>query len=88
MKKSRYTEEQIAFAPRQVETGTPVAEVFRKMGVSEQIVYRRERQYAGMAVGEIRRLMNLDDENRKLKQLVADVSLDELMLQQALSKTL
>ncbi len=88
MKKNRYTEEQIAFAPGQVETGTPVAEVFRKMGVSEQIVYRRERQYAGMAVGEIRRLMNLDDENRKLKQLVADVSLDELMLQQALSKTL
>ena len=80
MKKSRYSEEQIAFALRQAETGTSVAEVVRKMGVSEQTFYRWKKQYAGMGVGEIRRLKQLEEENRKLKQLVADLSLDKLML--------
>lgn len=88
MKRSRYTEEQIAFALRQAETGTPVAEVVRKMGVSEQTFYRWKKQYAGMGVGEIRRLKQLEEENRKLKQLVADLSLDKLMLQDVLSKKL
>ena len=86
MKKTRYTEEQIAYALRQAELGTPVAEVARKMGVSEQTFYRWKRQYAGMGVGEIRRLKQLEEENRKLKQLVADLSLDKLMLQKVLSK--
>jgi len=86
MKKSRYTEEQIAYALRQAELGTPVAEVVRKMGISEQTFYRWKKQYAGMGVGEIRRLKQLEEENRKLKQLVADLSLDKLMLQEVLSK--
>ncbi len=86
MKTTRYTEEQIAYALRQAEVGTPVAEVVRKMGVSEQTFYRWRKQYAGMGVGEIRRLKQLEEENRKLKQLVADLSLDKLMLQDVLSK--
>ena len=86
MKKTRYTEEQIAYALRQAELGTPVAEVVRKMGDSEQTFYRWKKQYAGMGVGEIRRLKQLEEENRKLKQLVADLSLDKLMLQDVLSK--
>jgi len=86
MKKSRYTEKQIAYALRQAELGTPVAEVVRKMGVSEQTFYRWKKQYAGMGVGEIRRLKQWEEENRKLKQLVADLSLDKLMLQDVLSK--
>ncbi len=86
MKKMRYTEEQIAYALRQAELGTPVVEVVRKMGVSEQTFYRWKKQYAGRGVGEIRRLKQLEEENRKLKQLVADLSLDKLMLQDVLSK--
>lgn len=88
MNKTRYTEEQIAYALRQVELGTPVAEVVRKMGVSEQTFYRWKKQYGGMGVGEIRRLKQLEEENRKLNQLVADLSLDKLMLQDILSKKL
>ncbi len=88
MKRSRYTEEQIAYALHQAELGTPVAEVVRKMGVSEQTFYRWKKQYAGMGVGEIRRLKQLEEENRKLKQLVADLSLDKLMRQDVLSKKL
>ena len=89
MKKSRYTEEQIAYALRQAELGTPVAEVVRKMGVSEQTFYWWKKPYAGMGVGEIRRLKQLEEENPSadgLKQLVADLSLDKLMLQDVLSK--
>ena len=81
MKKSRFTEEQIAFALRQAETGSPVAEVLRKMGISEQTFYRWKKVYGGMGVVEVRRLKQLEDENRKLKQLVADLSLDKVMLQ-------
>ena len=88
MKKGRYTEEQIAYALRQAELGTPVVEVVRKRGVSEQTFYRWKKQYAGMGVGEIRRLKQLEEENRKLKQRVADLSLDKLMSQDVLSKKL
>ena len=88
MKKSRFTEEQIAYALRQAETGTAVAEVIRKMGISEQTFYRWKKQYAGMGVGELRRLRQLEEENRKLKQLVADLSLDKVMLQDVLTKKL
>jgi putative transposase len=88
MKKARYTEEQIAFALRQAETGTAVAEVCRKLGISEQTFYRWKKQYAGLGVGDIRRLKQLEEENRKLKQLVADLSLDKLMLQDVLAKKL
>lgn len=86
MKRKRYTEEQIAFALRQAESGTAVAEVVRKMGISEQTFYRWKRKYAGMGIGEVRRLRQLEEENAKLKQLVADLSLDKRMLQDVLSK--
>jgi putative transposase len=88
MKKARFTEEQIAFALRQAETGTAVAEVIRKMGISEQTFYRWKKQYAGMGVAELRRLKQLEEENRKLKQLVADLSLDKVMLQDVIRSKL
>jgi len=88
MKKSRYTAEQVAFAMRQAESGTQVSEVCRKMGISEQTFYRWKKRYAGMGVGEVRRLRVLEEENKKLKQLVADLSLDKQMLQDVLRKKL
>lgn len=88
MKKSRFTEQQIAYALHQAETGTSVAEVTRKMGISEQTFYRWKKQYAGMGVAELRRLRQLEEENRKLKQLVADLSLDKAMLQDVIAKKL
>ena len=88
MRKSHYTEEQIAFALRQAEQGTPVAEVTRKMGISEQTFYRWKKKYAGLGTSELRRLKQLEEENRKLKKLVADLSLDKLMLQDVISKKL
>ena len=88
MRKSHFTEEQIAYALRQAETGTAVTEVCRVMGVSEQTYYRWKKQYGGLGVQEIRRLKLLEEENRKLKQLVADLSLDKLMLQDVLAKKL
>ncbi len=86
MKRSRYAAEQIAFALRQAESGTPVLEVCRKMGVSEQTFYRWKKRFFGLGVAEVRRLKILEEENRKLKQLVADLSLDRLMLQDVLRK--
>jgi putative transposase len=86
MKKTRYTEEQIAFALRQVESGTPVAEVIRKMGITEPTFYRWKKQFAGMGVAEIRRLKQLEDENARLKRLVADLTLDKTMLQDVLKR--
>jgi len=86
MKKSRYTAEQIAFALRQAESGTAVSEVCRKMGISEQTFYRWKKKYVGMGVAEVRRLRILEEENRKLRQLVADLSLDKQMLQDVLRK--
>ena len=88
MKKSRFTEEQIAFALKQAETGTPVAEVLRRMGISEQTFYRWKKLYGGLGKDELRRLKQLEDENRKLKQLVADLSLDKHILQDVLAKKL
>lgn len=84
--KKRFSEEQIAFALRQAERGTPVTEVCRKMGVSEQSFYRWKRKYEGMGVAELRRLRQLEEENRKLKKLVADLSLDKHILQEVLAK--
>lgn len=81
MKRKRYTQEQIAFALRQAEAGTPVDEICRKLGVTEQSFYRWKKQYAGMGVTEIRRLRELEAENAKLKKLVADLTLDKVMLQ-------
>ena len=86
MRKARFTEEQISFAIRQAESGTPVVEVCRKIGVSEQTYYRWKRKYVGMGVAELRRIRQLEEENRKLKRIVADLSLDKHMLQEVLSK--
>ena len=88
MRKTKFTEEQIAFALRQVEAGVPVGEVIRKMGVTEQTFYRWKRKYGGLGVGELRELKQLREENRKLKQMVADLSLDKRMLQDVLSRRL
>ena len=84
MKETRFTDEQMAFALRQAEAGTPVKEVCRKLGVSEQTFYRCKRKFAGMGVAELRRLKQLEEENRKLKTLVADLSLDRQILRDAL----
>ena len=81
MKRKKFTEEQIAFALRQAEGGTAVAEIVRKLGVSEQTFYRWKKKFAGMGIAELRKLKQLEEENRKLKQLVADLSLDKRMLQ-------
>lgn len=88
MKGSRYTEEQIAFALRQIESGVPAVEVCRKMGVTEKTLYSWKKKFAGLGVSELRRLRQLEEENRKLKQLVADLSLDKAMLQDVLGKKL
>ena len=85
-KKSRYTEEQIAYAMKQAETGTPVAEVIRRMGISEQTFYRWKKLYGGLRVGELRRLKQLEDENRQRKRLLADASLNKQIVQYVLSK--
>lgn len=76
MKKSQWTEEQITYALRQVEAGTLVADVCRKLGVSEQTFYRWKKKYADMGVSELRRLRQVEEENRRFKQLVADLTLD------------
>ncbi len=86
MKRKRYTDEQIAYALRQVESGTPVTEICRKLGVSQQTFYTWRRKFAGMGVAELRELRQLREENKKLKQLVADLSLDKHMPQEMLSK--
>ena len=89
MKKTRYTDEQIAFALRQAETGTSVKEVIRKMGISEQTFYRWKKVYSGLGPSEVGRLKQLEEENRRLKQMVADLSLvDKHMLQDVLSRKL
>ena len=88
MKKAAFSEEQVAYALRQAEAGTPVTEVCRKLGVSEQTFYRWKRKYAGMGVSELRRLRQLEEENRKLKKLVADLTLDKHMLQEVIRKKL
>jgi len=86
MKKSRYTDEKIAFALRQMETGTSVKEVICKMGISEQTFYRWKKLYGGLGPSEVRRLKQLEEENRHLKQLVAEQALDNLALKELLSK--
>ena len=83
MKKSKYTEEQIAFALRQAESGTRVAEVCRKLGISEQTYYRWRKEYGGMRVDQAKKLKELEQENARLKKLVADLSLDNAILKEA-----
>ena len=88
MKKSRFTDEQIAFALKQAETGTRIDEICRKMGISDATFYKWRQKYGGMGPPELRKLKQLEEENSKLKRIVADLSLDKAMLQDVLSKKL
>lgn len=86
MRKSRFSEEQIAMALRQGEAGTPVEEICRKLGISDATYFRWKKKYGGLGLSELRELRQLREENRKLKGLVADLTLDKTMLQEALRK--
>lgn len=88
MKRSKFTEQQIAYALKQAELGTPIEEVCRKMGISDATFYNWKKKYGGLGPSEVRRLKQLEEENTKLKKLVADLSLDKAMLQDVLSKKL
>jgi putative transposase len=86
MPRKGHSEEQIVYAIRQVEAGKKVTDVCREMGVSAQAFYSWKRRYAGVGVSELRELRQLRDENRQLKTLVADLTLDKHILQEVLSK--
>ena len=88
MKASKFSEAQIAFILRQAEEGTAIGEVCRKAGISEATFYNWRKKYAGLMPSEMKRLRQLEEENGKLKKLVADLSLDKAMLQDVLSKKL
>ena len=86
MKKSRFTEEQITFALRQVDAGTPVADVCRQLGVSEATFYVWKKRYGNLGVSELRELRQLRDEYTRLKRLMADLTRDRHVLQEVLKK--
>jgi putative transposase len=86
MRQSRFSEEQIVSILHQSENGITTADLTRKLGISEATFYRWKKKYSGMGVAELRRLKQLEQENRKLKHLVADLSLDKAMLQDVLRK--
>ncbi len=88
MKKPKFTESQIVFALQQAETGTAVAEVCRKLGISEATFYNWKKKYSRLGPVELRRLRQLDEENAQLKRIVADLTLDKQMLQDVLKKKL
>ncbi len=88
MKRSKFSEEQIAYALRQAESGTPAADISRQLGISEATFYLWKKKFAHLGVSELRRLRQIEDENRRLKQLVADLTLDKAMLTEALRKKL
>ena len=86
--KKRYTEQQIAYSLRQVEGGETVVSACRKLGISEQSFYRWQKRYRDMGLSEIKKLKQLEEENRRLKPMVADLSLDKVILRDVLSKKL
>ena len=88
MRKSRFTEEQIIGILQEVEKGAEARSVCRREGITEQTFYRWRQKYGGMQVSDARRLKQLEEENSKLKRLVADLSLDKAMLQDVLSRKL
>lgn len=88
MPKKKFSVEQIVGVLKQAEVGVPVAQLIRKVGISEQTFYRWKKQYVGLEVDQVRQLKQLQEENTKLKQLVAELSLDKTMLQDVLRKKL
>ena len=86
MKRTKFTEAQIVFVLRQAENGTKVEEVCRKLGISEATFYNWKKKFGGLGVTELRKLKQLEEENSRLKQIVADLSLDKQMLQDVLKK--
>ena len=88
MKRSKFSEAQIAFVLKQAEDGTAVAEICRKAGISEATFYAWRKKYAGLMPSEMKRLRQLEEENSKLKRLVADLSLDKAMLQDVVQRKL
>jgi putative transposase len=86
MKRQRFTVEQIVSVLKQAELGFPVAELVRRVGITEQTFYRWKKQYAGLESDQVRELKQVIEENARLKRLVADLSLDKAVLQDVLSK--
>jgi putative transposase len=86
MKRSKFSEEQITYALRQTDSGTPVADVCRQLGVSEATFYVWKKTFAHLGVSELRRLRQLEDENNRLKRLVADLTLDKHILTETIRK--
>jgi len=86
MKRSRYSEEQVAYALRQAEAGTPVADVCRQLGIAEATFYVWRKKFADLSVSEVRKMRQLEEENARLKRVVADLTLDKHVLQEALRK--
>ena len=86
MTRSRFSEEQIVYAIRQAESGTPVGDLCRQLGVSDATFYAWKKKFAHLGVSELRRLRQVEEENGRLKRLVADLSLDKHMLSEALRK--
>jgi putative transposase len=86
MKHSRFSEDQVIYALRQAESGTPIGDLCRQYGIAEQTFYAWKKKYAHLGVSELRRLRQLEEENSRLKRLVADLSWDKHMLSEALRK--
>lgn len=86
MKKKRFSVEQITAVLKQAETGSPVGDLCRQIGISEQTFYRWKKAYGGMLPGEARELKQLREENGRLKRVVADLTLDKVMLQDVVQK--
>jgi len=88
MPRKKYTEGQIALVVKELENGAKVEDLCRKLGVSEATVYNWRKRYAGMSIPEARRLKQLEEENTRLKRVVADMTLDKVILQDVISKKL
>jgi len=88
VKRKRFSVEQIVGVVKQSELGVPVAELIRQVGITEQTLYRWKKQYKGLETDQVRQLKQLQDENARLKRLVAELSLDKTMLQDVLAKKL
>ena len=86
MKTSKFTEAQIVFALRQADNGVKIEEVCRKLGISEATFHNWKKKYGGLGMAELRKLKQLEEENQRLIQLVADLSLDKQMLQDVVKK--